>query len=94
LLITLGASLNLQDSKNQNTPLHWAIYSRNSNGVSLLLAAGANVFIQNANGDTPSQMARRLRIIWLANLIEERMEEKTVQTKPLYIRIFKDKVIF
>lgn len=93
LLINLGASLNLCDNKENNTALHFAIYSRNTNAVSNLLNAGANVFIQNVHGDTPQEMARRLNVTWLAKRIEESAEEKKLPSKPWYIRLYKDKKI-
>lgn len=94
MLITLGASLNLFDQKHRNTPLHWAVYSRNSNAVSLLLNAGANAVARNAAGDTPAQMARKLQITWLAGRLEESVHDKEVSEKHICIRLYKDKVHF
>ncbi|XP_074594797.1 palmitoyltransferase ZDHHC17-like [Brevipalpus obovatus] len=91
LLINLGANVNLADHKDRNTPLHWAIYSRNSNAVANLLKAGANVFVQNVHGDTPLEMARRLQISSLAKLIEDAALEHRLYTRPWNIRLTKDK---
>lgn len=93
LLINLGANVNLADYKDRNTPLHWAIYSRNSNAVANLLRAGANVFVQNVHGDTPLEMARRLQISSLAKMIEDTALEHRLYTKPWNIRLTKDKVL-
>ena len=91
-MINLGASLNICDNKEHNTALHLAIYSRNSNAVSNLINAGANVFIQNVHGDTPQEMARRLNVTWLAKRIEEAANEKKLYSKPWYLRLYKEKV--
>ncbi|RWS29021.1 zinc finger protein-like protein [Leptotrombidium deliense] len=93
LLITLGASLNLTDNKHGNTALHWAVYSRNNNAVSLLLNAGANAFICNRQGDTPTEMSRRLKLTWITSRIEEVTKEKELSKKHICVRIFKDKKI-
>lgn len=85
--------MNLTDYKDRNTALHWAIYSRNSNAVTNLLDAGANVFIQNIHGDTPLEMARRLQASHIAYRIEEVALENRLYMKPWWIRIFRDKVI-
>lgn len=75
LLISLGASLNLQDYQQRNTALHWAVWSRNSNAVSCLITAGADLTIRNAANDTPIEMANRLKIAWMLPKIEEASEE-------------------
>ncbi|RWS17662.1 zinc finger protein-like protein [Dinothrombium tinctorium] len=93
LLITLGASLNLTDHKHGNTALHWAVYSRNNNAVSLLLNAGANVFICNRQGDTPLDMAKRLKIHWIGSRIEETIKDKELSKKHFCVRMFRDKKI-
>lgn len=47
LLITLGASLTMCDTYHRNTPLHWAVYVRNSSAVSLLIKAGSDLSARN-----------------------------------------------
>lgn len=91
-MITLGASLNLADQKHLNTALHWAVYSRNGTAVTNLINAGANVFVKNAQSDTPLDMAKKFSIHYIASRLEEYSKEKDTSKKPLYIRIYKDKV--
>lgn len=94
LLITLGASLNLTDSKHKNTALHWAVYSRNSNAVSLLLKAGADINITNGVGDTPMDMAKKLQISWLMPRLSEVVQEKEVKdSKNFLFRLKNDKQV-
>lgn len=92
LLITLGASLNLTDGKHKNTALHWAVYSRNSNAVSLLLKAGADITIPNGVGDTPLDMANKLQISWLMPRLSEVVQEKEIrESRNLIFRLKNDK---
>lgn len=92
LLITLGASLNLTD-RNRNTALHWAVYYRNRTAFQLLIKAGANVFIENSSGDTPLDIARKLRLYWFSKKLEEIVNEKELSNKNLFVRIVKDEEI-
>jgi len=92
LLITLGASLNLTD-RNRNTALHWAVYYRNRTAFQLLLKAGANVFIQNSSGDTPLDIAKKLRIYWFSKKLEEVIQEKELANKNVFVRLIKDEEI-
>jgi len=94
LLINLGASINLQDLKHRNTALHWAVYSRNSNAVSLLIKAGADLSIRNAVEDTPGDMARKLQIAWMLPQLTEAVKERielqiTRKNQTLFSRIAK-----
>jgi palmitoyltransferase len=94
LLITLGASLNLSDHKHKNTALHWAVYSRNSNAVSLLLKAGADTTITNGVGDTPLDMAKKLQISWLMpRLCEVVQEKEDSKSSSMWSRLKNDKQI-
>lgn len=92
LLITFGASLNLTD-RNRNTALHWAVYYRNRTAFQLLLAAGANVFIENSSGETPLDIAKKLRIYWFTHKLEEVIQEKELANKNVFIRLIKDEEI-
>lgn len=76
LLITLGSSLSLCDNRHRNTALHWAVYSRNSTAVSLLLKSGANVYAKNIQGDTPLDMANKFEAKWLAKRLEEAYDKE------------------
>ncbi|XP_023329666.1 palmitoyltransferase ZDHHC17 [Eurytemora carolleeae] len=56
LLITLGASLTMQDSAKGNTALHWAIIGKSSSSTSLLINKGKStgiLNIQNSQGEKP-----------------------------------------
>ena len=90
LLITLGASLNVCDDKHRNTALHWAVYSRNSNAISLLVNNGASLFAVNSSGDTPMDMAKKLRIGWCARRLEQAVQQKQLHHKNLFIRMSND----
>lgn len=92
LLITLGASLNLTD-RNRNTALHWAVYYRNRTAFQLLVKAGANVFIENSSGETPLDIARKLRIYWFSSKLEEIASEKELSNKNVFVRLLKDEEI-
>uniref|UniRef100_L7M222 Palmitoyltransferase n=1 Tax=Rhipicephalus pulchellus TaxID=72859 RepID=L7M222_RHIPC len=91
LLITLGASLTMCDTYHRNTPLHWAVYVRNSSAVSLLIKAGSDLSARNAQGDTPRMMAEKLKSIW----IEERLlEAEAAQAQGHFlVRIVRDKTL-
>ncbi|XP_054164715.1 palmitoyltransferase ZDHHC17-like [Oppia nitens] len=100
MFITLGASLSLCDKRNRNTALHWAVFSRNSTTVSLLLKAGANVYAKNGAGDTPLDMAKTLNApVWLTNRLQEAYNKDRVINKinimgrQLKIPSLKDQVI-
>ena len=97
LFITFGASLSLCDNRHRNTALHWAVFSRNSTAVSLLLRAGANIHAKNGAGDTPLDMAKRLNIVWITHRLQESYNKERVLTscnlfgKQIRIPSIKDK---
>lgn len=54
LLLTLGASVNCKDNLHGNTPLHWALISKNLQAISLLLAKNkVDLNECNLNGQSP-----------------------------------------
>jgi ankyrin repeat protein len=91
LLITLGASLNICDDKHKNSALHWAVYSRNSNAITLLLQSGASLYATNSSGDTPLEMARKLRLSWCVRRLQQSLEQKQLHQKNFCIRLMKDR---
>lgn len=91
LLITLGASLNVCDDKHKNTALHWAVYARNNNAISLLLHAGASLYATNSSGDTPLEMARKLRLNWCVKRLQHALDQKQLHQKNLCVRFVKDR---
>ncbi|XP_062917779.1 putative palmitoyltransferase ZDHHC13 [Mobula hypostoma] len=64
-LIKLNASINAVDKLHKNTPLHWAVLSGNVAALNVLLAAGANVEVKNAMGETPLGLAQQNRNPWI-----------------------------
>lgn len=72
LLMTFGATINKQDKFHGNSALHWACQTGNHTAVKMLLEAGADLNLKNAQGQTAldvalsaknSELARRLRIV-------------------------------
>jgi len=56
LLLSSGAGVNLRDSTG-STVIHWAATTANRGVADLLLAAGADLFAENASGATPVVLA-------------------------------------
>ncbi|XP_050536603.1 palmitoyltransferase Hip14 isoform X2 [Daktulosphaira vitifoliae] len=66
LLITLGASMSIQDDVHRNTPLHWALNSRNPTAISTLVMRGSPLTIKNSVGCTALQVLNESRSeIWV-----------------------------
>lgn len=79
LLITLGSSMKVADTKNKNTALHWAVMAKNLTAITLLLQSKACVDIPNAEAKTPIDIARELQNPWLVDmLMRSRPEPKPV----------------
>jgi palmitoyltransferase len=81
LLMTLGANPSQLDHTHGNTPLHWAILSRNTLCIATLMFKGkACLEIPNLRGDTPLKMLQQhLGSPWLGDKINERVKELTQQ---------------
>jgi ankyrin repeat protein len=75
LLLTLGASHKVTDSKQGNTALHWAVQAKNLTAVTLLLEAGADVDVKNAADDSPLTLARKSQSPWLVHMLENHSNE-------------------
>ncbi|XP_070391018.1 palmitoyltransferase ZDHHC17 isoform X2 [Dermacentor albipictus] len=93
LLITLGASLTMCDTYHRNTPLHWAVYVRNSSAVSLLIKAGSDLSARNAQGDTPRMMAEKLKSVWIEERLLEAEAAQASARGHFLVRIVRDKTI-
>ncbi|EEC04140.1 zinc finger protein, putative [Ixodes scapularis] len=93
LLVTLGASLTMADTFHRNTPLHWAVYVRNSTAVSLLVKAGSDVFSKNSQGDTPRMMAEKLKSVWITDQLLEAEKKREVRQRNFLVRIIRDKTL-
>ncbi|XP_072047738.1 palmitoyltransferase ZDHHC17-like [Amphiura filiformis] len=81
LLLTLGASPNLQDSHYKNTALHWASATGNSSAVAALLHANADTYIENARKETPLDIAMARRNGYLVMRFKEQRGEEIPLTK-------------
>ncbi|KAG0424619.1 hypothetical protein HPB47_028175, partial [Ixodes persulcatus] len=93
LLVTLGASLTMADTFHRNTPLHWAVYVRNSTAVSLLVKAGSDIFSKNSQGDTPRMMAEKLKSVWITDQLLEAEKKREVRQRNFLVRIIRDKTL-
>ncbi|KAL2310040.1 hypothetical protein Nmel_006278 [Mimus melanotis] len=77
-LLKFNPSLNAVDNVQKNTALHWAIASRNTSAVDLLLEAGASLDIKNVKGETPLDIAYQSQNHFMVYMIqeEERMRNR------------------
>lgn len=95
MLISLGASTAVQDNFHGNTALHWAIIARNSTAVSTLTTTGSNLGIRNNAGQTPYELLKGNRDMFLSDKVMEKIEEVDKKSRPsaLCDRITKDKKV-
>ena len=56
LLLKAGAQVNIQDEKYGNTPLHYAAFDSNSICINLLTSSGADPYVKNHRGSSPSAL--------------------------------------
>ena len=60
LLVTLGASLTMQDSIHKNTPFHWACLAKNYHVIAYLVNKTAvNYHITNTNREIPQEIVQK-----------------------------------
>lgn len=80
LLLTLGASPNLQDLTHGNTALHWAVMARNPRAIHTLIFKGkANLEVKNQRGDTPLQLLQQhISARWIHYEVLEKIKDATV----------------
>uniref|UniRef100_T1IZZ0 Palmitoyltransferase n=1 Tax=Strigamia maritima TaxID=126957 RepID=T1IZZ0_STRMM len=78
LLVTLGASVSMTDRYHGNTPLHWAVFSKNHNAITLLVSSGANLEEVNVQNETPLDLAKIQKYSWAIKKLEDEM----VQIRP------------
>uniref|UniRef100_A0A8C5DZI7 Palmitoyltransferase n=1 Tax=Gouania willdenowi TaxID=441366 RepID=A0A8C5DZI7_GOUWI len=76
LLLTFNVSVNLGDKYHKNTALHWAVLAGNTTVISLLLDANANVDAQNIKGETPLDLAKQRKNVWMINHLQEARQAK------------------
>lgn len=88
-LLSMHASVNLQDRTQRNSPLHYACMSQNSNVLSALVNSGADLETKNERGETPLDIARQKKNVWMTNRIMSLRKEKGIDTKmPVCLRAF------
>uniref|UniRef100_A0A7N8WT53 Palmitoyltransferase n=1 Tax=Mastacembelus armatus TaxID=205130 RepID=A0A7N8WT53_9TELE len=88
LLLTFNVSVNLGDKYHKNTALHWAVLAGNTTVISLLLDANANVDAQNIKGETPLDLAKQRKNIWMINHLQEARQAKGYDS-PSYLKRLK-----
>uniref|UniRef100_A0A8C4IVX5 Palmitoyltransferase n=1 Tax=Dromaius novaehollandiae TaxID=8790 RepID=A0A8C4IVX5_DRONO len=88
LLLTFNVSVNLGDKYHKNTALHWAVLAGNTTVISLLLEAGANVDAQNIKGESPLDLAKQRKNVWMINHLQEARQAKGYDS-PSFLRKLK-----
>lgn len=86
LLISLGASMSMQDDVHRNTPLHWALISRNPTAISILVTRGSPLNIKNSIGCTALNLVHESKTeFWIGldtlNIIDQKMKPKNILLK-------------
>uniref|UniRef100_A0A8C4GJH4 Palmitoyltransferase n=1 Tax=Dicentrarchus labrax TaxID=13489 RepID=A0A8C4GJH4_DICLA len=92
LLLTFNVSVNLGDKYHKNTALHWAVLAGNTTVISLLLDANANVDAQNIKGETPLDLAKQRKNVWMINHLQEARQAKGYDSPSYLKRLKMDKV--
>ncbi|PIK48681.1 putative palmitoyltransferase ZDHHC17 [Apostichopus japonicus] len=94
LLLTLGASPNIQDSKFLNGPLHWAVVTNNTASLKCLLKAGADTYMENKLKQTPLDLASMRKNGFLIMKLKEHRGETVQQAgNSLLNRLKQNKVL-
>ncbi|XP_076862702.1 palmitoyltransferase ZDHHC17 isoform X2 [Brachyhypopomus gauderio] len=88
LLLTFNVSVNLGDKYHKNTALHWAVLAGNTTVISLLLESCANVDAQNIKGETPLDLAKQRKNVWMINHLQEARQAKGYDS-PSYLKRLK-----
>ncbi|XP_051885869.1 palmitoyltransferase ZDHHC17 isoform X1 [Pristis pectinata] len=91
LLLTFNVSVNLGDKYHKNTALHWAVLAGNTTVISLLLEAGANVDSQNIKGETPLDLAKQRKNVWMISHLQEARQAKGFDSPSFLKRLKADK---
>lgn len=86
LLISLGASMSVQDDVHRNTPLHWALISCNSTSISLLVNRGSPLTIKNSLGSTALNIINESRSeVWIGlntlQIVDDKIKPNNVLLK-------------
>ncbi|CAG7704209.1 unnamed protein product [Allacma fusca] len=91
LLLTFGANTSLQDRTNKNTALHWAIMSKNSIAIQMLLNRNASLDIPNDANETPYHLLKKMKEAdWIGKkTIDSLLEKHNVDSRPGWCKIFR-----
>lgn len=86
LLISLGASMSIQDDVHRNTPLHWALISRNPTAISILVKRGSPLTIRNSIGCSASHLINESKSeIWIGletlKIVDNKLKPKNFLLK-------------
>ena len=95
LLLTFGASTSLQDRTNKNTALHWAIMSKNSIAIQMLINRNASLDIPNDANETPYHLLQKMKESdWIGKkTVESILEKYHTDSRPGWCKILRqDKV--
>jgi len=82
--LTFGADTFIQEKIHHNTALHWAIHSKNSTALTLLLKKGASLDLANNEGETPFSLIKKLNMSkadWIGRQAMGCVKEKTEPKK-------------
>ncbi|KAJ6651390.1 hypothetical protein lerEdw1_020963 [Lerista edwardsae] len=93
LLLTFNVSVNLGDKYHKNTALHWAVLAGNTTVISLLLEAGANVDAQNIKGESPLDLAKQRKNVWMINHLQEARQAKGYDNPSFLRKLRADKEV-
>uniref|UniRef100_A0A673VXZ7 Palmitoyltransferase n=1 Tax=Salmo trutta TaxID=8032 RepID=A0A673VXZ7_SALTR len=88
LLLTFNVSVNLGDKYHKNTALHWAVLAGNTTVITLLLDSNSNVDAQNIKGETPLDLAKQRKNVWMVNHLQEARQAKGYDS-PGYLKKLK-----
>nr|CAB3267899.1 ZF(DHHC)-4 zinc finger protein [Phallusia mammillata] len=85
-LLSLYAGVNMKDLSQHNTPLHWACLAQNTNVIMLLVQAGADLDAKNNRGETPLDIARVKKNVWISSRLQLLRKEKGLDAGNSYIQ--------
>uniref|UniRef100_H2YGF2 Palmitoyltransferase n=1 Tax=Ciona savignyi TaxID=51511 RepID=H2YGF2_CIOSA len=85
-LLSMHASVNMTDHTQHNTPLHWACLAQNTNVIMLLVQAGANLDAKNDRGETPLDIARMKKNVWITSRLQIAASDKGMDKSRSFFR--------
>ncbi|XP_061078150.1 putative palmitoyltransferase ZDHHC13 isoform X2 [Conger conger] len=81
-LIKSNASVNAVDKVNGHSALHCAVLAGNVDAAHILLEAGASVDLQNAKGDSPTDLAHQVHSPLLIHMMNHVKQERIKSNSP------------